>query len=240
MDHKEADRVPATDFFWPEFLAKWQAEKGLLPETDIYQFYDLDLIVVTPNIEPHLDTYQELERTKDHVLFLDGWGNKVKKSFTAPMPQYLEFAVSTPKEFKSYHFDSPSAPERFRNKRQDQESVGFVEEPAPNYLEDIEKYQRECCLFGSVLDPYEAVWRMRGPVETLSDMLTSPDFFREMAGAVTEFMIEIGKKTNKTGKNFRSVYLGRPGQQSRYVLFSPVSQGTGPASPEKDGHRIQE
>ena len=220
LNHQEPDRIPTTDFFWPEFVAKWQAEKGLPPETDIYRFYDLDLVVVTPNIEPHLDTYQELERTEEHVLFLDGWGNKVKKVFTAPMPQYLEFAVSTPEEFKSYHFDSPAAPERFRNKRQNQESVGFVEEPAPSYLEDIEKYQRDHCLFGSVLDPYEAVWRMRGPAETLSDMVTEPEIFRKMAAAATDFMIAVGKEQIKQGK-VSGLYIWGDLASNHGMLYSP-------------------
>jgi len=42
LGHEEADRVPISDFFWGSFLRRWREELGLVPDTDIYRYYDLD------------------------------------------------------------------------------------------------------------------------------------------------------------------------------------------------------
>jgi len=39
LRHEEPGRVPISDFSWGGFLARWRAELGLPPDTDIYRFY---------------------------------------------------------------------------------------------------------------------------------------------------------------------------------------------------------
>ncbi|HTZ53147.1 MAG TPA: hypothetical protein VMF68_15870, partial [Spirochaetia bacterium] len=44
LHHREADRVPVSDFFWGGFLERWKRELGLPADADIYRHYDLDWI----------------------------------------------------------------------------------------------------------------------------------------------------------------------------------------------------
>jgi len=37
LHHREADRVPVSDFFWGSFLDRWRRELALPPGTDIYK-----------------------------------------------------------------------------------------------------------------------------------------------------------------------------------------------------------
>ena len=52
LHHREADRVPVSDFFWGSFLERWRKELGLAAGTDIYKYYDLDWTVTTPEHGP--------------------------------------------------------------------------------------------------------------------------------------------------------------------------------------------
>jgi hypothetical protein len=42
LRHQEADRVPISDFFWGSFLARWQKDLGLAPDTDVYRYLQSD------------------------------------------------------------------------------------------------------------------------------------------------------------------------------------------------------
>ena len=51
MRHEEPDRVPVSGFFWGSFPKRWREDLGLLTDTDIYAYYDLDWIVTIPNMD---------------------------------------------------------------------------------------------------------------------------------------------------------------------------------------------
>ncbi len=61
----EPDRIPLHDFFWAEFIKRWQKEKNLPGDTNIYYYYDMDLMVVSPNMDPKKKSYQMLEKGEE-------------------------------------------------------------------------------------------------------------------------------------------------------------------------------
>ena len=52
LEHREADRVPIGEFFWTNFLRRVKAEMEVGDSFDPYRYWDLDLIVITPNMDP--------------------------------------------------------------------------------------------------------------------------------------------------------------------------------------------
>src|SRR4030042_825974 len=69
LQHQEPDRVPISDFFWGGFLQRWRQELALPPDADPYYHYDLDWIVTTPNMDPHLRAFEILQENANQ-----GWG----------------------------------------------------------------------------------------------------------------------------------------------------------------------
>ncbi len=52
INRREPDRIPIYDFFWAEFIDRWKKEKNLSQDTNIYYYYDMELMVVSPNMNP--------------------------------------------------------------------------------------------------------------------------------------------------------------------------------------------
>ena len=74
LEHEEPDRVPLGEFFWSSFLAR--AKEVLSPDRDFdpYRYWDLDLVVVNPNMDPHVTGVQVLERTDERIVVRTGFG----------------------------------------------------------------------------------------------------------------------------------------------------------------------
>ena len=83
---EEPDRVPLCDFYWSSFYQNWLQEFDLPPDTDIYKYYDLDLKVISPNMDPKVESCKVIEQNSEYVLFKSGFGCVVKKVFNHPMP----------------------------------------------------------------------------------------------------------------------------------------------------------
>ena len=62
LSHREADRVPISDFFWGSFLKRWREEMGLAHDADIYRYYDLDWMQCNPNVDPHIKPFEKIGR----------------------------------------------------------------------------------------------------------------------------------------------------------------------------------
>ena len=72
LHHREADRVPVSDFFWGSFLARWREELGLPAGTDIYRYYDLDWIVTVPNMDPRIMAFEVVKQNEEEVIVRTG------------------------------------------------------------------------------------------------------------------------------------------------------------------------
>jgi len=193
-ERREPDRVPLTDFYWSGFLSNWLRALNLPPDTDIYEYYDLDVKVISPNMDPRVESCVVLEQTPEYVVFRSGFGCTVKKVFASPMPMFLDFLVKSAEEFKDFTFDDPRDERRYFGKRCDiincGDSFGVIE----SYVEAVEKNRDKFCLFGSICEPYETMWRIRGSEGLLMDLVLYPDKVKDFALRCTEFMIGIAEK----------------------------------------------
>ncbi|MDR3678270.1 MAG: hypothetical protein P4N24_22510, partial [Acidobacteriota bacterium] len=86
LHHQEGDRVPISDFFWGSFLKRWRDELGLALDTDIYRYYDLDWMNVTPNVDPHIKPFEILVENSDEIVVRTGFEAVIQKMLAYPMP----------------------------------------------------------------------------------------------------------------------------------------------------------
>ena len=61
LERRESDRVPIGEFFWTNFIRRAKREHRLPDTFDPYRHWDLDMIVINPNMDPHLTGIQVLE-----------------------------------------------------------------------------------------------------------------------------------------------------------------------------------
>ncbi|MCD6156102.1 MAG: hypothetical protein J7J32_03565 [Candidatus Atribacteria bacterium] len=193
-ERKEPDRVPLTDFYWSGFLSNWRKTFNLPEEVDIYEYYDLDVKVISPNMDPKVESCTIIDKTPEYVVFKSGFGCTVKKLFNAPMPMFLDFSVKSAEEFSSFTFDDPRDDRRYFEERCDIINCGDSFGTLPSFVEDVEKNKSKFCLFGSICEPYETMWRIRGTEGLLLDLAMYPEKVKAFAQRVTDFMLGIAER----------------------------------------------
>jgi len=221
LNHERPDRVPITEWFWDEFVQRWKTEKGLDEDTDIYEYYDLDLKIISPNMDPRIESCQILEETSEYVIFRSGFGCSVKKDYSSPLPQFFDFPIHSPEEYRNFIFENPNDKRRYKDERRDIVSGdGFTTQCS--FLEDVEKNRDKFCIFGSICDPCEVLWRIRGYEGTLMDVALKPEMVKNIVERAADFMIEIGKNEVKKGK-FPGLWIWGDIASDKGMLLSPKS-----------------
>jgi len=131
LHHKEADRVPITDFFWGSFIARWKKELGLANDADPYYYYDLDLIVTTANMDPHIKSFETLKEDNDEVIIKTGFETVIRKKFDFPMPEQISWDTNSIEKLESFEFDDPHDRRRYFEAGDNQ--IAGVTAPMLNY-----------------------------------------------------------------------------------------------------------
>src|SRR5512140_2630412 len=107
LEHREPDRVPIGEFFWSGFVQRAQRELGMAGPFDPYRHWDLDLIVVNPNMDPHLTGIQVLEQSAARRVVRTGFGAVIEQRPTCPMPLFRSFDTQTGAQMDALRFDDP-------------------------------------------------------------------------------------------------------------------------------------
>lgn len=66
LSHREADRVPVGEFFWTGFMKRCREKWG--DDFDPYRHFDLDYVVVSPNMNPRIQPFEILEDEGENVV----------------------------------------------------------------------------------------------------------------------------------------------------------------------------
>lgn len=96
LAHREADRIPRLDKFWPETLSAW-IEQGMDPDGDIHETLDFDIVRVgltdheaRPGVREVIEESDEWITHKDgNGAFLRYWKNK------SGVPEHVGFTVDS-------------------------------------------------------------------------------------------------------------------------------------------------
>lgn len=102
-----------SDFFWSGFVERWCKEKGHTQDVDIYETYDLDWRVTTPNMDPHITPFEILAESEEEVLLRTGFEAVIRMIKNAPMPGFMSFDTDTIEKLEAFEFDDPWDERRF-------------------------------------------------------------------------------------------------------------------------------
>ncbi|HUI70229.1 MAG TPA: uroporphyrinogen decarboxylase family protein [Spirochaetia bacterium] len=193
LHHREADRVPVSDFFWGSFLERWRRELGLAPDADIYRHYDLDWIVTTPNMDPHVKDFTVLSQTDEDVVVRTGFEAVIRKKFADPMPDYLSFETDSLEKLEAFQFEDPWDDRRFFSAGDNQVAGvgdGFVRN-SPAWIETVKSLYPDFPVYGSICEGHEELWRIIGSENVMLWIGLYPDELGRFIERLGRFVIEL-------------------------------------------------
>ncbi|MCR4414293.1 MAG: uroporphyrinogen decarboxylase family protein [Thermoguttaceae bacterium] len=220
LSHREADRVPVGEFFWTGFVRQYQARYG--PGFDPYRHFDLDYIVITPNLDPRIRPFEVLLDDGRDVVVRTGFGATIRRAGDAPMPHYEAFSVNRPEEMADFAFDPPDDPRRFYAGGDDQiNCVGdALLRNLPPWDERVAAYADDFAVFGSVCEPYEYLWRVIGSENALTWMATHAEPLGRFVDRIGQFMLRLAEAQIAAGKGrLCGMYLWGDVAYVRGMLF---------------------
>ncbi len=200
LNHTEGDRVPAGDFFWSGFARRCQAKWG--EGFDPYRHFDLDYVVVNPNMDPHIQPFEIVERTDQDVVVKTGFGATIRRRGDLPMPSYEAFSVNDAAEMADFGFDDPADPRRFFEGGDDQiNCVGDVLlRDIPSWDERVSAYVDDFPVFGSICEPHEYLWRVIGSENTLFWMAAEPGRLKAFIDRIGTFVRDLTEAEIEAGR----------------------------------------
>lgn len=223
LSHENPDRIPVSDFFWTGHKIKAKEKFG--QNFDPYRHYDLDYIVITPNMDPHIKPFEILEQKGEDILLKTGFEAIVKRSGTAPMPHYHSFSIKTPEEMANFKFDDPADPRRFYQGGDDQlNCVGDVLlRNLSAWDSRVDAYVEDFAVFGSVCECYEYLWRVIGTENAMYWMLEEPELYQAFVDRIGDFVLNFCKAQIEEGKGRLSgMYIWGDVAYRNGMLFNPA------------------
>jgi len=199
LEHQEGDRVPAGEFFWTGFLKRCKAKWG--EGFDPYRHWDLDYIVVTPNMDPRIQPFEIVEQSGEDIVVKTGFGATIRRRGEVPMPHYDAFSVGRPEEMADFELEDPADPRRFLSGGDDQiNCVGdALLRDLPPWTERVDGCTDDFAVFGSVCEPYEYLWRIIGSENALYWMATHADLFHRFVDRLGAFLVEFTRAQIEAG-----------------------------------------
>jgi uroporphyrinogen decarboxylase len=222
LEHREADRVPVGEFFWTNFVRRCRRQFG--DSFNPYKHWDLDLIVVTPNMDPHISGIQVVEDSAERKVVRTGFGATIERHSTFPMPHYNDFDTKTFEQMEALEFDDPRDPRRYHAAIDDQiNSVGDdLVLGLPSFVDRVNSCAEDFCVFGSVCEPYEMIWRIMGSENVLMKLAEAPERMARFVERLGDFLVGITEgQIAAAGGKLRGLYVWGDVAYDHGMLFSP-------------------
>jgi hypothetical protein len=192
MRHEETDRVPMGEFYWGAFIDRWRSELGLSEGTSPHDYYDLDWIATTPNMDPHIKSFEVLKETEEEVIIKTGFEAVVRKRFDMPMPETVSWDTDTIEKLETFEFDAPDDPRRFFEGGDNHIAGvgdGYARNSAP-WRDDVQKLRDDIAVYGSMIEGSELMTRLIGQMNILYWVGEHPERFGEQVLRAGEFCVK--------------------------------------------------
>ena len=220
LGRKEGDRVPISDFFWTGFSKN--AGKLWGDGCDLYRKFDLDYIVINPNMDPVIKDFEELRRTGDDITVKTGFGASVTRRADLPMPHFDDFSIKAPNELKDFIIEPPRDKRRLFRAGQDQINClgDQLLGPIPCWSDRVDAYVRDFPVFGSVCEGFEYLWRCTGTINALMWMYEDEESFAAFLGRIGDFLVELAR-VQAEDVRISGMYIWGDVAYVNSMMFSP-------------------
>jgi len=220
LEHREGDRIPISDFFWTGFSKK--ASKVWGEGCDLYRRFDLDYIVINPNMDPIISDFQVLRQEGEDITVKTGFGATIMRRGDHPMPHFSEFDVKEPEQMAEFVIEP--AQDRRRLYRAGQDQLNCLGDqltgPIPCWSDRVDAYGGDFPIFGSVCEGFEYLWRCVGTVNALMWMLTDEEEFAAFIERIGDFSVELARVQAQDSR-LSGMYIWGDVAYVNSMMFSP-------------------
>ena len=224
LAHRQPDRIPAGEAFWTGHLKRCRARWG--EDFDPYRAYDLDYIMIMPNLDPRIQEFEIVSQHGDDIIVRTGFGATIRRSGELPMPHFDSFSITRVEEMADFGFDAPDDPRRFLQAGDDQlNCVGdALARHIPSWDDRLKPYVDDFAIFGGVCEPYEYLWRIIGTQNAMLWMGLYPDKLAAFIDRIGEWMVRALRAQIAAGAGRLSgMYIYGDVAYVKGMLFSPQS-----------------
>ncbi len=224
VEHREPDRVPIGEFFWTNFVRRCKAEICVADGFDPYRHWDLDFIVITPNMDPRITGIEVLEDTRELTRVKTGYGATIVRKSDLPMPHFEQFEYETFESMESLEFDDPKDPRRYFESVDDQiNGVGDTFNfGLPSFVDRVNAYADDFCVFGSVCEVQEQLWRTIGNENVFYKMAEDPERLGRFMERLGDFLVGVAEGQIEAAEGKLSgLYVWGDIAYVNGMLFSP-------------------
>ena len=224
VNHREADRAPIGEFFWTGFIERCRRELDVGDDFDPYRYWDLDLVVINPNMDPRITGIEVLENTPERKVVKTGYGATIVRQSKYPMPHFEKFGAETFEQMEALVFDDPRDPRRFHEAIDDQiNGVGdTLNLGLPSWIDRVDAYADDFCVFGSVCEVQEQMWRIIGAENVYYKMAEDPERLGRFIERLGDFLVGIvDGQVEAAGDKLSGMYVWGDVAYVGGVLFSP-------------------
>jgi len=225
LERREPDRVPMGEFFWTTFIRRARREGHIPADFDPYRHWDLDMVVLTPNMDPHIRPIEVLEESDARTVVRTGFGATIEVHASCPMPHYADFATRTYEQMEALRFDDPRDERRYRAAIDDQiNAVGDVlNRGIAPFVERVQRYADDFCVFGSVCEPHEMLWRIMGTENVLVKLAEEPLRMARFIERLGDFLVGIAEaQIAAAGGRLSGLYIWGDIAYVKGMFFSPA------------------
>jgi len=203
LNHQEPDRVPVSDFFWGGFISRWRKDLNLPDDANPYYYYDLDWIVTVPNMDPFIRPFETLKENNEEVILKTGFGAVLRKIFSDPMPEFVDFETDTIEKLEALEFDDPYDKRRYFQAGDNQiAGVGDgFERNSPPWIETVKSLWPDFPVFGSIIECNECLTRLIGPENNMLWIGMHPERMGKAINRIGRFYLECAKAQIAAAEN---------------------------------------
>lgn len=222
LNHEEADRVPVGEFYWTGFMKRARAKWG--DDVDLYRKFDLDYIVLTPNLDPHIKPFEILHEEGENITLKTGFEATIRRTESIVMPHFDAFGVNDPDEMAQFNLDDPTDKRRFHTRGDDQiNGVGdALNRDIEAWDKRVDMYVDDFAIFGSVCGVYEYLWRIIGTENSLMWMILEQEKYKNFVDRLGDHIYKMCEAQIIEGKGRLSgMYIWGDVAYVNGMLFSP-------------------
>ena len=222
LSHREGDRVPISDFFWSGFMDRAREKWG--GDVDMYRKFDLDYIVVNPNMDPVIKDFELIDQKGEDIWVKTGFGATVLRRADLAMPHFESFSVVEPEDMEKFIIEPADDKRRLYRSGDDQiNGLGDrLVRNIPSWMERVDNYCADFPVFGSVCEGYEYLWRCIGTENSLYWMLLEPELFEAFMERIGNFVVGLAENQIKeAGDKLSGMYIWGDIAYVNGMLFSP-------------------
>jgi len=224
LEHREADRVPVGEFFWTTFIRRARVALKAGEDFDPYRYWDLDFVVITPNMDPCITGIQVLEEAGKRQVVRTGFGATIEVRASCTMPLFLDFGTKTCEQMEAVSFDDPRDKRRYFEAIDDQ--INSVQDVLtlglPPFVDRVNAYADDFCVFGSVCEPHEMIWRIMGTENVLIKLAEAPRRMARFVERLGDFLVGIVEGQIEAAKGrLAGLYIWGDIAYDKGMFFSP-------------------